>query len=148
VGHFGPRRPAQEAPHRQIRIRVLHAVCIIDDDESVRTATTCFVRSLGHVARTFASAEEFLSSPYVDEAVCLIVDVNMPRMGGLELQSRLRDKGLSTPIILITAYPEERARARALGAGAIGYLDKPFDSEALIRCLDIALHREGGHVVE
>jgi FixJ family two-component response regulator len=139
---------AQGPPHSEIGIRVSHAVCIIDDDESVRTATTCFVRSLGHVARTFASAEEFLNSPYVDEAVCLIVDVNMPRMSGLDLQSRLREKGLSTPIIFITAYPEDRARARALDAGAIGYLDKPFDSEALISCLDIALRREGGDVVE
>jgi FixJ family two-component response regulator len=121
----------------------LHAVCIIDDDESVRMATTCLLRSLGHVVRTFASAEEFLSSPYLDEASCLIVDVNMPRMSGLDLQSRLREKGRTLPIIFVTAYPEERARARALEGGAIGYLDKPFDSRTLIEYLDVALRRDG-----
>ena len=120
----------------------MQAVCIIDDDESVRVATTCLVRSLGHAVRTFASGEEFLKSPYVEDAGCLIVDVNMPRMSGLELQSRLREKGLAPPIIFITAYPEERARARALEAGAICYLDKPFDSATLIECLDLALRRE------
>ena len=119
----------------------MHSVCIIDDDELVRIATTCLLRLLGHVVRTFASAEEFLHSPYVDEAGCLIVDVHMPRMNGLELQGRLREKGLRTPIIFITSYPEERARTRALDAGAICYLDKPFDSEVLIRGLDSALHR-------
>ena len=95
----------------------MQAVCIIDDDESVRVATTCLVRSLGHTVRTFASGEEFLNSPYVEDAGCMIVDVNMPRMSGLELQSSLREKGLAPPIIFITAYPEERARARALEAG-------------------------------
>ena len=120
----------------------MQAVCIIDDDESVRVATTCLVRSLGHAVRTFASGEEFLKSPYVEDAECMIVDVNMPRMSGLALQSRLREKGLAPPIIFITAYPEERARARALEAGAICYLDKPFDSATLIECLDLALRRE------
>ena len=126
----------------------MHAVCIIDDDESVRVATTCLLRSLGHVVRTFASAEEFLNSPYLDEAACLIVDVNMPRMSGLELQTRLREKGVAPPIIFITAYPEERARTRALKAGAICYLDKPFDSATLIECLDVALRRESDKVAE
>jgi FixJ family two-component response regulator len=126
----------------------LHAVCIIDDDESVRVATTCLLRSLGHVVRTFASAEEFLNSPYLDEAACLIVDVNMPRMSGLELQTRLREKGVAPPIIFITAYPEDRARTRALKAGAICYLDKPFDSATLIECLDVALRRESDKVAE
>jgi FixJ family two-component response regulator len=102
-------------------------------------ATTCLLRSLGHVVRTFASAEEFLSSPYLDEASCLIVDVNMPRMSGLDLQSRLREKGRTLPIIFVTAYPEERA----LEGGAIGYLDKPFDSRTLIEYLDVALRRDG-----
>jgi FixJ family two-component response regulator len=133
---------------RRARARALQVVCIIDDDESVRVATTCLVRSLGHAVRTFASGEEFLNSPYVDDAGCLIVDVNMPRMSGLELQSRLREKGLAPPIIFITAYPEERARARALDAGAICYLDKPFDSATLIECLDLALRRESDKVAE
>jgi len=120
----------------------LRPVCIIDDDESVRTATKCFVRSIGYLAHAFASAEEFLQSPYVAETVCLIVDVHMPRMNGLDLQSRLRAEGLPIPIIFITAYPEERTKARALDAGAICFLDKPFDSKALINCLDIALRQK------
>lgn len=126
----------------------MQAVCIIDDDESVRVAATCLVRSLGHAVRTFASGEEFLNSPYVEDAGCMIVDVNMPRMSGLELQSRLREKGLAPPIIFITAYPEERARARALEAGAICYLDKPFDSATLIECLDLALRPESDKVAK
>lgn len=132
----------------RVGIGAVHSVCIIDDDESVRVATTCLLRSLGHDVRTFASAEEFLTSPYVEEAVCLIVDVNMPRMTGLELQGRLREKGLETPIIFITAYPEERARARAFESGAVCYLDKPFDSTTLINCLDIALGSEKDSVLE
>ena len=111
-------------------------------------ATTCLVRSLGRTVRTFASGEEFLNSPYVEDAGCMIVDVNMPRMSGLELQSRLREKGLPPPIIFITAYPKERARARALEAGAICYLDKPFDSATLIECLDLALRPESDKVAK
>ena len=126
----------------------MHSVCIIDDDKSILIATTCLLRLFGHVVRTFASAEEFLHSPYVDKAGCLIVDVHIPRIKRIELQGRLREKGLRTPTIFITSYPEERARARALDAGAICYLDKPFDSEVLIRCLDIALHRCSDDVSE
>ena len=84
----------------------------------------------------------------VEETFCLIVDVQMPRMSGLELQSRLRAEGLSTPIIFITAYPEERTKARALDAGAICFLDKPFDSETLIRCLDIARSQQNDSASE
>jgi len=120
----------------------LQPVCIIDDDESVRTATMCFVRSLGYVAHAFASAEEFLQSPYLAETACLIVDVHMPRMSGLDLQGRLRAEGLRIPIIFITAYPEERTKARALDAGAICFLDKPFDSETLIKCIGVALSQK------
>ena len=123
-------------------------ITIVDDDEAVRESTKSLVRSLGYNAYAFASAEEFLHSPYVDEAGCLIVDVHMPRINGLELQGHLREKGLRIPIIFITAHPEERARTRALDAGAICYLDKPFDSEALIRCLDIALCSESDDVSE
>jgi FixJ family two-component response regulator len=90
----------------------LHTVCIIDDDESVRVATTCLLRSLGHVVRTFASAEEFLNSPYLDEAACLIVDVNMPRLSGLELQSRLRE-GVARRQLF--SLPPIRKKEHALG---------------------------------
>ena len=114
-------------------------VSIIDDDESVRTAAKCLVRSLGYDAHIFASAEEFLKSTLVSTTACLIVDVQMPKMNGLELQSALRAKGQHTPIIFITAFPEERFRARAFEEGAICFLSKPFDGKALVDCLTTAV---------
>ena len=87
-------------------------VSIIDDDESVRAATRCLVRSLGYATRTFASAEEFLGSPYVAETSCVIADVQMRKLSGLDLQNRLRAEGYDTPIIFITAFPEERIKTR------------------------------------
>src|SRR5262249_44906932 len=99
------------------------------------------VRSLGYVAYTFASAEEFLSAPEASETACLIADVQMPGMSGVELQSRLLADGRRLPVILITAFPDENVRVRALNAGAIGFLTKPFDGSTLIRHLDAALAR-------
>lgn len=117
----------------------LPVISIIDDDKSVRNAADRLVRSLGFIAYTFASADEFLRSPYVNHTSCLIVDVRMPNMTGLELQSALRAKGLTTPMIFITAFPEEGDRARALEAGAIDFLTKPFDGKTMIRSLSAAL---------
>lgn len=114
-------------------------VSIIDDDESVRTAARCLVRSLGYDARTFASAEEFLQSDDVGKTACLIVDVQMPKMSGLDLQSALRAKGHRTPIVFVTAFPEDRIRTRALEGGAVGFLSKPFDGKSLVDCLNTAL---------
>lgn len=114
-------------------------ISIVDDDESVRVATEGLVRSLGFVARTFDSAEAFLRSNSANETGCLIVDVQMPKMSGLELQSALRAKGYRTPIIFVTAFPEERYQDQAFKDGAIGFLSKPFDSQALIELLAAAL---------
>jgi FixJ family two-component response regulator len=114
-------------------------VAIIDDDVSVRTATTCLVRSLGYAAYSFASAEEFLRSPQLGETSCLIADVQMPKMSGLDLLDTLRAKGMDTPVIFITAFPQERFRSRALEGGAIGFLSKPFDGKELADCLTKAL---------
>jgi FixJ family two-component response regulator len=86
----------------------------------------------GFVVHTFASAGEFLRLPSVQETCCLIVDVQMPGMNGFELQKRLRDDGNGRPIIFITAFPEERNRARAMAAGAACFLSKPFDGQTLI----------------
>ena len=94
----------------------------------------------GFVVHTFASAEDFLRSPSVHATSCLIVDVQMPGMTGLALQKRLRDDGNGTPIIFITAFPEERNRARAMVAGAACFLSKPFDGQTLIGCVDKALN--------
>ena len=118
-------------------------VSIIDDDESVRTATQCLVRSLGLKTRTFASAEEFLLSPYVTETSCVIADVQMAKISGLELQSRLRACGNDLPMIFITAFPDERLKVRALEDGAVCFLSKPFDGQVLIDCLSKALTATG-----
>ena len=114
-------------------------ISIVDDDESVREATKGLVRSLGYVAETFGSAEEFLSSEHRRETSCIIADVQMPGLSGVELQSRLIAEGHRLPIIFMTAFPEDRARTRVLEAGAFGYLSKPFKEEHLILCLDRAI---------
>jgi FixJ family two-component response regulator len=119
-------------------------ISIIDDDASVRTATDRLVRSLGYVVRTFASADEFLRSPQVDTTSCIIADVQMPGMSGPELQDLLRAQGRRLPIIFITAFPEESIRARAIAAGAICFLTKPFDGATLIKSLEAALTARGG----
>ncbi|QIG52530.1 response regulator [Nordella sp. HKS 07] len=114
-------------------------ISIVDDDESVREATKGLVRSLGYTAVTFGSAEEFLSSERMPETSCIIADVQMPGVSGVEMQDRLIAEGHRLPVIFITAFPEDRVRERALEAGAIGYLSKPFNEEHLIGCLDKAL---------
>ena len=114
-------------------------VSIVDDDESIREATKGLVRSLGYSAATFASAEEFLNSDRLNQTSCLIADVQMPGLSGPDLQHHLLAQGHRMPIIFVTAYPEERIRARVLGAGAVDFLSKPFSDDRLIGCLDIAL---------
>jgi FixJ family two-component response regulator len=114
-------------------------ISIVDDDESIREATRGLVRSLGYQAATFASAEEFLQSDNVDNTSCLITDVQMPGLSGIELQRRLIARGTYMPTIFITAFPEETTRSCALTAGAVGYLDKPVSEESLLKCLDTAL---------
>ena len=118
-------------------------ISIVDDDESVREATRGLVRSLGYRAATFGSAEEFLTSERVHDTSCLIADVQMPGLSGLELQSHLIAEGHPMPMIFITAFPEARVRTQALEAGAFGFLSKPFDEENLIACLDKALTKDG-----
>ena len=118
-------------------------ISIVDDDASVREATRGLVRSLGYRAATFGSAEEFLTSERVHDTSCLISDVQMPGLSGLELQSHLIAEGHPMPMIFITAFPEARLRTQALKAGAFGFLSKPFDEENLIACLDKALTKGG-----
>jgi FixJ family two-component response regulator len=116
-------------------------IAIVDDDESFRRATTSFVRSLGYGTASFDSAEAFLKSEQLSDADCLITDVQMPGMTGIELQDRLIAQGHSLPVIFITAFPEMRARAQAIAGGAVGFLAKPFDDRNLISCLNEALAR-------
>jgi FixJ family two-component response regulator len=120
-------------------------ISIIDDDESVRVATTALMRSLGHVVHSFAAAEAFLQSADVDESSCLIVDVQMPRMSGVELQSALLSQGRRIPMIFMTSYPENRIRSQVLRSGAVCYISKPFRAQALIECIDKALKRHASH---
>jgi len=118
-------------------------ISIIDDDGSVRAATRNLVRSLGYVVHTFASAEDFLRSPFLNETSCVITDVRMPEMSGLDLQAHLLAKGRPFPFIFVTAFSVESDRDRALKAGATCFLSKPFDGEALIQCLEAALAQNG-----
>jgi FixJ family two-component response regulator len=115
------------------------SISVIDDDASVRAATNNLLRSHGYVVHTFASAEEFLQSPHLKDTLCVIADVQMPAMSGLDLLALVRTQGYLAPFIFITAFPDESVRARALRAGAIGFLAKPFAAPTLIKCLDTAL---------
>ena len=122
----------------------LPVIAIIDDDASVRASTSSLVRSHGYTVFTFASAEEFLQSERLDRMSCVISDVRMPAMSGVELQTHLLSRGQHVPFIFITAFPEEGTFARAMKAGAIGFLTKPFDGPSLIACLNTALgHNDG-----
>jgi FixJ family two-component response regulator len=114
-------------------------IAIVDDDESFRRATASFVRSLGYVAAAFGSAEAVLTSDRLSDTDCLISDVQMPGMTGIELQGQLIARGHHLPIIFVTAFPEVKTKGRALAAGAVGYLDKPFSDHTLIACLNEAL---------
>jgi FixJ family two-component response regulator len=116
-------------------------VSIIDDDALARDGIRELVESLGYESRTFVSAEHFLESGCVAKTTCLITDIQMPGLSGLELQEQLQAQGYRTPIILITAYPNEQQRNRALVAGAIGFLSKPFEERSLVECLDLAMNR-------
>jgi FixJ family two-component response regulator len=123
------------------------AISIVDDDASVRAATARLLRSMGFSAHAFASAKEFLSSAQLRETACLIADVEMPGMSGIELQDHLIAAGHTIPIIFITAFPDERVRDRAVNAGAIDFLSKPFDESRLLESVEQALmnrHKAAG----
>jgi FixJ family two-component response regulator len=126
----------------------LPLVAIIDDDASVRATTDSLVRSLGYIAYTFPSAEDFLRSNRLDDLSCVIADVQMPGMSGVELQAYLLTRGYRVPFIFFTAFPDERIRAQALRAGAICYLTKPFNGDSLVQGLEAALKRHDGGVCE
>ena len=118
-------------------------IAIVDDDESVRKATRSLVRSLGYEAATFCSAEEFLESSQLTSTACLITDVRMPGMSGVELQDRLIADGHSLPTVFISAFSDERVQQRVLESGAVGYLRKPFEEDRLIECIETALKGQG-----
>jgi FixJ family two-component response regulator len=114
-------------------------ISIIDNDTLARYGVVALVESLGYKAVSFSSAEHFLASGAITETTCLITDARMPGLSGLELQEALRSQGHRTPVILMTAYPNESRRNRAIDGGAVGFLSKPFDDTSLIECLAAAI---------
>jgi FixJ family two-component response regulator len=119
-------------------------ISVIDDDASVRAATNNLLSSRGYIVHTFASAGDFLQSARLQDSSCVVADVQMPAMSGLDLLTHMRTQGNKTPFIFITAFPDESVRARALKAGAIGFLAKPFAGPRLIDCIETALNRHRG----
>ena len=115
-------------------------ISFIDDDASVRAAADNLLSSLGYVVHTFASAEDFLQSARLDDSSCVVADVQMLEMSGLDLLKTVRSLGNDTPFILITAFPNESVRARAVKAGADVLLEKPFSCSVLIDCIEAALN--------
>ena len=126
-----------------------NVIAVVDDDGGFREALTGLLKSLGYVVIAFDSADAFLNSDRRRETTCLISDVHMPQMTGPELHSRLIASGAPIPTILITAYPDPTARARALQNGVLGYLTKPFREDDLLACINraaaapVSTQREG-----
>jgi FixJ family two-component response regulator len=114
-------------------------IAVVDDDAAIREAVQSLIRSVGLRAEVFASAQDFLQSGRLQDTACLIVDVRMPRMSGLELQQQLTTAHCPIPTIFITAHGDEETRARALRAGAVGFLNKPFGDEVLLGAVQAAL---------
>jgi FixJ family two-component response regulator len=117
-------------------------ISIVDDDDSVRESLQCLIRSFGFAAEVFALAEEFLKSNHLRDTRCLILDVRMPGMNGIELQRRLVVGHREIPVIFITAHGDDAARSQALRDGAVAYLLKPFTEEELLSAIHAALKFE------
>jgi FixJ family two-component response regulator len=115
-------------------------VSVVEDDRFFRESMRRLMKSLGYSVETFSSAAEFLASPRFIETACLIADVHMPAMTGVELYRHLIDRGHAIPTILVTAYPDEDIRTRALKDGVVCYLRKPVHETQLIKCVQAALH--------
>jgi FixJ family two-component response regulator len=114
-------------------------ISVVDDDASVRAATSKFLRSHGYTVQAYSSAEHFLQSGRLNHISCVIADLQMPGMSGLELLTTMRAQDYGAPFIFITAFPDDTTRTRALEAGAICFLSKPFAGPTLINCLGVAL---------
>jgi FixJ family two-component response regulator len=117
-------------------------ISIVDDDDSIRRTTKLLIESFGLRAAAFASAESYLSSSELGETACLVVDIKMAGMDGLELQSRLAAAGCNVPVIFITVCDDEQSRGRAMQAGAVAFLSKPFSDEQLLESIHSALQNE------
>jgi len=120
-------------------------ISLVDDDESIRRTTTLLIESFGFHAAAFESAESFLKSGQLHETSCLIIDIQMPGMNGLQLQSQLAAAGYKVPVVFITAYDKEESRQQALQAGAVAFLSKPFNDGLLLQTIRAALRQDGGN---
>ena len=136
--------PKKQRKRTRVFAKTKPLIAIVDDDESVREATEALMKALGFRVQAFPSALDFLASPCLGNSFCVIADVNMPQMSGVEMHRRLVELGHHIPTILITGYPDEKVRARALADGVIGYLSKPFDEDALLQCVRSALEGRAG----
>jgi len=116
-------------------------ISIIDDDVCAREATARVIQSLGYAVASYASAEDYLDSDHIDGTSCLITDVHMPGLSGVELYRRLRADGFTAPTIVVTGQPDESMRTQVLAAGAIAFLSKPFAKNVLLACVKAALVR-------
>jgi FixJ family two-component response regulator len=133
-------RTAGFAPIDQTKPATMAArIAIIDDDADVRDSTRQLLRSRGYLTLAFASAEDFLKSGEVIQASCVVTDVRMPGMSGVALQAWLKAQGNSTPVIFVTAFPEQRVKEQVLAAGARAYLTKPYQEASLINSIESAL---------
>ena len=121
------------------RLPEAHVISVIDDSDAARNGTVRLVRSLRFIAHAFPSAQTFLHSEQLTKTRCLISDIQMPRMNGIQLHDALRERGYDIPIIFVTAYYNEEIRVEALDRGAICVLSKPLDGETLLNCLSRAL---------
>jgi FixJ family two-component response regulator len=121
-------------------------ISIVDDDESVREAIESLMKSVGYSARVFPSASDFLGSGFLNSTDCLILDVQLPGMSGLELQNHLIASNCRVPIVFISAHCTAESRARAIEAGAVGFLQKPFSEDALLNAISssLAIHTGDG----
>ena len=136
---MGSTRDSQTSNARATASSDSPRVSVVDDDDAVREALTGLLRSAGFGADGYDSAEHFLRSGRLDSTECLILDVRMPGMGGIELQRHLASAGHEIPVIFITAHGDERTRAQALGSNVVDFLAKPFSDEALLAAIDRAL---------
>jgi FixJ family two-component response regulator len=139
-----PQRHSSRSTELAVKQTEPRLIAIVDDDESVREATKGLMRSMGLAVEAFPSGEDFLRSSHLSQTACLVADVNMPGMSGLDLHQRVAALPKGIPTILITAYPSDSIRERALSAGILGYLVKPFSEDELLNCIRSALSRKDG----
>lgn len=119
-------------------------VCIVDDDASVRTGLGNLLKSVGYATVAFSSGEEFLASPDIDDALCVLLDVRMRGMQGLEVQRQLNARHETIPVVFMSAHGDGETVDRAMQLGAVGFLRKPFAEEVLLESIELAIGRKHG----